>query len=376
MTREVSSDSLHQGREKIPRVEAAGLPQRKDSFHPSVSLFTRSTLGTFAPKNSKPEHAFGMIVRGGNTRYFQEEPKGIDFPVESQGKLSRSILAVSMKSYESDEAGVEGAPLAYGRRTMCHMAESLKLCQCPVAEAGNLRVFPLRELPGFTDQMSKAALPLSHPFTIDSIAVTYENALPVPDEGFEGFPGTVSMDHEESHRGIGHHPEPLENFLLAERGLINVIDLALSCHFADFIVVGLDSRRDTVNDLLDGAQTYVDSQHRGAELLNGSAAVTLASSHLSDGGAKPWAISCPVFSGKRRFAHLAAARAGSPIEDKVGHFHFDFRELDMLMGVIGTCIREIFVTTDAGLGLQMFGFAGLQHDLPMTFVTLLTSGLS
>lgn len=70
MTGEVSSDSLHQSREKIPGVEAAGLPQGKDSLDPSVSLFTGSTLGPFAPKHSKPEHALGMIVRGSNTRYF------------------------------------------------------------------------------------------------------------------------------------------------------------------------------------------------------------------------------------------------------------------------------------------------------------------
>lgn len=133
--------------------------------------------------------------------------------------------------------------------------------------------------------MSKAALPLSHPFAVDSIAVANQDTFPVPNESFEGFLGAVSMDHEESHRGIGHDPEPLEYFLFAEGGLINMIDLALSCHFADFTVVGLDSRRDTVNDLLDSSKAYGDFQDRVTELLNGSAAVALASGHLCYRGA-------------------------------------------------------------------------------------------
>jgi hypothetical protein len=164
--------------------------------------------------------------------------EGIYLSMESEGELSRGVCAGSMKSYQSDEAGVEGSPLSYGRRAMRHVAESLKLCEYPFTKASNLGVLPLRELSGVSDQMSKAALPQANPFAVDPVAVAHQNAFPVPNESFEGFLGTVSMDHEKGYGGIGHNPEPLEHFLLAERGLINLIDLGLSCHFADFIVVG------------------------------------------------------------------------------------------------------------------------------------------
>jgi len=99
MTSEVSFHRIHKSGEKILGVKAAGLPQRKNPLHPSVPFLTGSALGPFTPKNGKAEHAFSMIVRGGNSRYFQKEPKGVDFPEESQGKLSRCILAVSILGF-------------------------------------------------------------------------------------------------------------------------------------------------------------------------------------------------------------------------------------------------------------------------------------
>jgi hypothetical protein len=281
-----------------------------------------------------------------------------------------------MKGYQSDEAGVESSPLSYGWRAMRHLAEPLKLRERPVSESGDLGIFSLRELDGFSDEVSKAGLPKANPLAVNPITVAHKNPFPVPNEGFEGFLGTVRMNHEKGYRGIGHDPKPLEHFLLAKRGLINVIDLALPCHLADFLIVGLESRGDTINDLLDSAKAYGDSQYRCTELLNRGAAVTLAPSHLGYCGAESWTVSCAVFSGQRRLARFPAAWAGSPVEDEVSHLHLDLGKLDVLMGVIGARVWEILVATAADFGFQMFGFPGLQHHLPVPFVPLLSTGLS
>lgn len=151
MAFEVSLNSIDESRKEISGLQATCLPQRKDSLHPSVPLFTGGTLGSFAPEDSKAEHALGMIVRRSDALFYQEEPKGIDLSVEPQGKPSRRVLAISMKRYESDEAGVEGSPLSYRRGAMCHVAESLKLCERPFPKPSYLGVLPLGKLPGFAD---------------------------------------------------------------------------------------------------------------------------------------------------------------------------------------------------------------------------------
>lgn len=58
------------------------------------------------------------------------------------------------------------------------------------------------------------------------------------------------------------------------------------------------------------------------------------------------------------------------------HFHLDFGEFKVLMGVVGSRIREVFITAGAAPRLQMFSRAWFQHDLSMIFVTLLASRLS
>src|SRR5208337_1911120 len=69
-----------------------------------------------------------------------------------------------------------------------------------------------------------------------------------------------------------------------------------------------------------------------------------------------------------------ATRARGPVQDEMSHFHPDFRQLDELMGVIGHRIVEVLVAARTTLGFQMLCFAGLKHDLPMTFVALLCAG--
>jgi hypothetical protein len=276
VTFDVGSKRGDQSIEEILGLQAAGLPQGKDSFHSTVPLFTGSTLRPFAPEESKAEHAFGMTVCGSNALFDKKEPQGVDFFLEPSGKIPCCVLAVPMQRYQSDEPGIQGWPLPYPRWTMCHAAEPLQFRESPVHKPGNPGVFPLGDFPGFADQMGKSTLPYA-PTAVDTIAIADQNAFPVANQSFKGFRGAVSVNHEESHRGVCHHPEPLKHFLLAKRSLINEIDFALSSYFANFNIVGLESRGDTVNDFLDGAKAYGDSQDRSAELLNDGAAVALAS---------------------------------------------------------------------------------------------------
>ena len=148
-------------------------------------------MGTLAPHDGKPQHPLGMIVGGRNSLSYEEKPQAIDFLVQSAGKPPRFILPVPVEGDQADETGIESSPLSHGWLSTSHMAQTLEFGQSPGPEAGNLRIFPLRELSCFTDQMSKTRLPKPNPFTVGTIAIAHEDAYPVSNQRFKGFFGTM-----------------------------------------------------------------------------------------------------------------------------------------------------------------------------------------
>jgi len=52
MAPEVTVKSVDEGMEEISGLQAAGLPEREDSFHPTVSLFGGDTLGSYHPTSA------------------------------------------------------------------------------------------------------------------------------------------------------------------------------------------------------------------------------------------------------------------------------------------------------------------------------------
>lgn len=155
MGSEVSRGGIYRSEEEIPGLETTGLPQRKDSLHPPVALFAGDTLRMFAPQDSEAKHALGMVVRKFNLNFDQEEPKGIDLPMKSRGKLARGVLVIPVKRFKSDQQSMESSPLLYGRRPR------------------HRRILPPREYDRFADQVSKTALPESDPISVDSVTVVY-----------------------------------------------------------------------------------------------------------------------------------------------------------------------------------------------------------
>ena len=123
-----------------------------------------------------------MIIGGRNPFSYEEDPQAIDFLVQSAGKPPRFILPVPVEGDEADETGIESSPLAHGWLSMSHMAQALEFGQSPGTEAGDLRIFPFRELSCFTDQMSKTSLPKPNPFTVGPIAIAHEDAFPVSNQ--------------------------------------------------------------------------------------------------------------------------------------------------------------------------------------------------
>ncbi len=190
MAPEVRVKSVDQGMEKIPGLQAAGLPEREDSFHPTVPLFAGGTLGSFPPEHGKTEHPFGMVVRGSNALLNEKEPKTIEFLFEPPGKVPRWVLALPLKGYQADEAGIQRSPFPYGWWSVRHVAEPLQFRESPTAKFGSPWVFPLGEFPGLADQMGKAALQ-PDPFAVYAVNVANQNAFTVSNQSREGLSVSV-----------------------------------------------------------------------------------------------------------------------------------------------------------------------------------------
>ena len=69
-----------------------------------------------------------------------------------------------------------------------------------------------------------------------------------------------------------------------------------------------------------------------------------------------------------------AAGALPAVKNKMNDLHLNFRQLDVLMGVIGLGFRKIGVPASAALGFEGLDLAGFQELLPMPFVAFFTTG--
>jgi hypothetical protein len=58
----------------------------------------------------------------------------------------------------------------------------------------------------------------------------------------------------------------------------------------------------------------------------------------------------------------------------VNDLHLNFRQLDVLVGVIGLDFRKIGVPARAALGFEGLGLAGFQQLLPMPLVAFFATG--
>lgn len=127
---------------------------------------------------------------------------------------------------------------------------------------------------------------------------------------------------------------------------------AFASNLTDALMVRLDGRGNTVDDLLDRPKADGNSQHGGEQLLNDGATVTLPSCHLSHSGTEPWPLACAVFVRQGRLVAFAATGAMGAVEIEVGEVQFDLRQLDVRVRRDRGRLGKIMVTAAAHLGLE------------------------
>ena len=62
LSSEVSLDSVNEDGIGFQRAQAAGLPERKNQFHPAVALVAAGSMAAFSPKDPKADHPFCMVI--------------------------------------------------------------------------------------------------------------------------------------------------------------------------------------------------------------------------------------------------------------------------------------------------------------------------
>ena len=150
---EVAVDRIDEDGEGGSGLKAASLPEREDSFHPTVSFVACGPKAPLAPHNGEADDPFGEVVGRRHPFFVEEDPKRIDFLQETAGKLARLILAVDVCGDQADDPGVEGPPLADIGWGMGHMAQALEFSRSPAAKGGDLFVVFLGQRLGVADQV-------------------------------------------------------------------------------------------------------------------------------------------------------------------------------------------------------------------------------
>ena len=90
--------------------------------------------------------------------------------------------------------------------------------------------------------------------------------------------------------------------------------------------------------------------------------------------AEPWTKPGAEGCWQNSLDGFPTAGALPAVKNKVGDLHLNFRQLDVLMGVIGLGFRKIGVSARAALGFEGLDLAGFQQLLPMPLVAFFATG--
>ena len=67
LSSEIFLDSVYEDGIGFQRAQAAGLPERKNPFHPAVALVAAGSLAAFSPQDPQADHLFCMVIGVGET---------------------------------------------------------------------------------------------------------------------------------------------------------------------------------------------------------------------------------------------------------------------------------------------------------------------
>ncbi len=189
---------------------------------------------------------------------------------------------------------------------------------------------------GPADQVGQAGLPGMNPVLIQPIAVTDQDAFPNSDQRRKGVLGTMGVDHEIGDYRTGHYPEPVELAVVFPWGFVNMVAPGSMCLFADGLVMRVDCFGGPVDNILDGSKADTDAQHRGAKRLDSLSTDPLNAADLGYKGTKSWAKAGSKSFWCISFTGFPAVAALTPVEDEMTDGHRNFRQLDVLRGVVRT----------------------------------------
>ncbi len=106
-------------------LQAARLPEGKYSLYPAVSFICFGALASFSPEHSEPNSTLSEVIGWLDSFLVKEHEKGIHLPFQTSDKGARFTLAVTIRSDEMAQSGIEGPPLSDSRRSMGHFDQTL-----------------------------------------------------------------------------------------------------------------------------------------------------------------------------------------------------------------------------------------------------------
>lgn len=222
--------------------------------------------------------------------------------------------------------------------------------------------------------MGQTALPCLLPIPVQPVAVADQDPLPISNQAMKGLLRAVGMDHEKRNRRTRHIPQPVQFAALSPWGFIHMIDRRLVGLFANRLIMRQDGLRGPVNNLLQCTKADGAAQSRGAERLGRLPTVAFNTAEFSHQGRKPRTKASLKLLRRMACAGFPALCTLAPVKNEMENRQHDFRQLDVLVGMVGLEIDEVLTATAARARMELLGAGWRQELLPVPFAALAASG--
>jgi len=358
-------DGIYKHGEHSLPLNSAGLSQSENALNPALPLFTGRAQARLSPLHWEADHTLRVVVRRRYAGLLKEHPQRVFLPLQSFGERPSLAFALAIQRNKTSQPRVEGVPLPNCGRNGRHVTQTLQLFFRPPAATGDFRILnfgqPLRR----ADKVRQAGLPLARPFPVKPVAITDQNALPFANQSIESLSVAVIVDPEECGVLVGQHPQPLQLAVAPPRDFVRMVDLRLSGHDADRLVVRRGRGRYSVYNLLNRSKTKRHAEDRGTEGLDHTPAVGLGSDHLRHNGRESGTETGVLLGRNVSLVHLPALRTAAGVQHQMRHVRFNLWQFDELVRVDRRYGGKGRVAAAAGTGQQRLHVRGLDHGLTM-----------
>ena len=119
---EIAVHCLHDYGKRGLALQPAGLSERDDPLHPTISFLAAGPLAAFPPENGKAEHPFSEVVRGVHAFFEEKGKERIHFVLDMADKRPRFAVGVPIQRDQLAKPGIKCSPLGFGRGILGHFA--------------------------------------------------------------------------------------------------------------------------------------------------------------------------------------------------------------------------------------------------------------